>query len=85
MLLTVSRLLEVTYSALGKGAMLTCSEVAVALAVSTQFVRDEITAGRLHAYRLGVRAIRVRKSDLATYIEKCEASRQKPDRNLDSR
>lgn len=64
--------------------MLTCSEVAEQLRVSTQFVRDEIAAGRLHAHRFGARAIRVAKVELAAYIERCDATGQKQKRTLDS-
>lgn len=54
-----------------EGAMLTCAQVAVALAVSSRFVYEEIAAGQLHAYRFGVRAIRVAKEDLAAYVARC--------------
>lgn len=64
-------------------AMLTCAEVAQHLRVSTQFVRDEIAVGRLHAHRFGARAIRVEKADLAAYIDQCDAG-QKRKQNLDS-
>ena len=63
--------------------MLTCAEVAERLKVSRQFVRDEIAAHRLPAYRLGARAIRIKKEDLAEYIEKRESSRQIAERHLD--
>ncbi len=50
--------------------MLSVADVAEALRVSTDYVRDAIRAGQLSAYKLG-RSWRIRRDELAAFVASC--------------
>jgi excisionase family DNA binding protein len=60
--------------------MFTTAEVARALAVSADYVRDAIRAGQLPAYRFG-RGWRIMRTDLGTFMQRMRRPLEEPQRN----
>jgi excisionase family DNA binding protein len=59
--------------------LLTIPEIAERSGYGQRFLRDEVRAGRLRAYRAGKRWLRIREADFADWLESQRVAPAAPD------